>query len=84
MCTELVPDPGRVAQPGVLGELAKRHRSRKLEVRTTATTLEQACFFYTPTAWVGPAGARAQGASGDDSGGGAVGRGGRRRWCDPQ
>ena len=44
--TELVPDPGRVALAGELGELGRMERSAKLEVRTTPEALELAVFHY--------------------------------------
>ena len=44
--TELVPDPGRVAGAGELGELGRMLRGAKLEVRTTALSLEVHVFHY--------------------------------------
>ena len=44
--TELVPDPGRVAIAGELGELGRMERSVKLEVRTTGEALGLAVFHY--------------------------------------
>ena len=42
----LVPDSGRVATPGELGELGCMLRSRQLEVRTTESCFDLLCFHY--------------------------------------